>query len=611
MRRGALRAGVPDLREPSHGRRAQRAGLQTLHRHALLRQRVSVQRPLLRLLQPPVAQAAASAVQSRRLDPRSRRHGEVHLLRAADQRGGDRRESRQARVEGRRPEAGVRPVVRGESARLRRSQRSGIRGVAALEVAARGEAPRGAGDQAGRDISLAADAGMNRSSHERITDDLLRPLQKTTWRFYLLVAFLGSIVVAGLCTWLYQMYNGFGVSGINNPVYWAFYITNFVFWIGISHAGTLISAILRLVNAGWRRPVTRCAEVITAFALMIGAMFPIIHLGRPWLFFWLMPYPSERQIWPNFRSPLVWDFFAISTYRTGSSLFLYLPTIPDFALVRDKTTGFRRRVYSILALGWSGTTKQWHRLESAMQIMAIAIVPVAVSVHTIVSFDFSMAPTPMWHSTIFGPYFVAGAIFSGIAALILAMASLRKFLHLEKYLHPVHFENLGKLLLMMSLLWGYFVFGERLTTWYGNDVSEMTVFWQTQRLSYAPLFWTMVTVNFIIPILILSFRKTRTIAGCVVASFGVVVGMWLERFLIIVPALSHKPLPYSWGHYMPRTPEILLLVATFGAMVMFYVLFSKVVPIISIWEMKIGQHPQLAHEHRSADEQATMWRTEP
>ena len=290
---------------------------------------------------------------------------------------------------------------------------------------------------------------------------------------------------------------------------------------------------------------------------------------------------------------------------------MYLPTIPDFALVRDKTTGWRRKFYGVLALGWSGTTKQWHRLESAMQIMAIAIVPVAVSVHTIVSFDFSMAPVPMWHSTIFGPYFVAGAIFSGIAALIIAMAALRKFLHLEKYLHPVHFENLGKLLLMMSLLWGYFVFAERLTTWYGNEGSEMTVFWQTQRLSFAPLYWTMVTVNFILPVTILSFRKLRTITGCVIASFGVVLGMWLERFLIIVPTLSHKYLSYSWGSYRPRTPEILLLVATFGAMVLFYVLFSKLVPIISIWEMKIGQHPQLAHERQTADEAATMWRTQP
>ena len=217
-----------------------------------------------------------------------------------------------------------------------------------------------------------------------INEDLLRPLLETSWRFWLLVVVLGGIVATGLGTWAYQMYRGFGMTGINNPIYWAFYITTFVFWIGISHAGTLISAILRLVNAGWRRPVTRCAEVITAFALMIGALFPIIHLGRPWLFFWLIPYPNQRMIWPNFRSPLVWDFFAISTYLTGSVLFLLLPMIPDFALVRDKTTGWRRRIYGTLALGWQGTPKQWHRLESAMQIMAIAIIPVAVSVLSLI-----------------------------------------------------------------------------------------------------------------------------------------------------------------------------------------------------------------------------------
>ena len=219
--------------------------------------------------------------------------------------------------------------------------------------------------------------------------------------------------------------------------------------------------------------VTRCAEVITAFALMIGGLFPIIHLGKPWLFFWLMPYPNQRLIWPNFRSPLVWDFFAISTYLSGSLLFLFLPMVPDFAIVRDRSTGLRRTIYGMLALGWRGTTLQWHRLETAMQIMAIAIIPVAVSVHTIVSFDFSMAPVPMWHSSIFGPYFVAGAIFSGIAGLIIAMAALRSVLKLHDYLEPIHFENLGKLLLTMSLLWGYFTFNERLTAWYGNGSAEI------------------------------------------------------------------------------------------------------------------------------------------
>jgi molybdopterin-containing oxidoreductase family membrane subunit len=453
---------------------------------------------------------------------------------------------------------------------------------------------------------------MIETTPRKISDDLLRPLLQTSWRFYLAVAFLGAIVVMGVGAWLYQASRGFGVTGIRWPIFWGFYVTNFVFWIGISHAGTLISAILRLVNARWRRPVTRCAEVITVFALMIGALFPIIHLGRPWLFFWLIPYPSERLIWPNFRSPLVWDFFAINTYLVGSIVFLLLPAIPDFALVRDRSRGWRRRVYGALALGWQGTTKQWHRLESAMQIMAIAIIPVAVSVHTIVSFDFSMAPVPMWHSTIFGPYFVAGAIFSGIAALILAMAVLRRFLHLEEYLHPVHFENLGKLLLMMSLLWTYFVFAERLTIWYGNEPSEMAVFWATQRGAFAPLYWTMMVCNFVLPLSILSIRRLRTIAGCVVAASGVLVGMWLERFLIIVPSLGHKYLPYSWGTYRPQPVEIIVTISTFAAMTLLYVLFSKLVPIISIWELKVGQeHDRPVVTPAEEEEARGLWRARP
>src|SRR3989441_6396453 len=455
---------------------------------------------------------------------------------------------------------------------------------------------------------------MSKDSARRISamnEDLLRPLFEPSWRFWLLVAVLGAIVLTGLGTWAYQMFTGFGVTGINNPIFWAFYITNFVFWIGISHAGTLISAILRLVNAGWRRPVTRCAEVITAFALMIGALFPIIHLGRPWLFFWLLPYPSNRMIWPNFRSPLVWDFFAINTYLTGSVLFLVLPMIPDFALVRDKTTGLRRTIYGALALGWQGTPKQWHRLESAMSIMAVAIIPVAVSVHTIVSFDFSMAPVPMWHSTIFGPYFVAGAIFSGIAALIVAMAFVRRFLHLEEYLRPVHFENLGKLLLMMSLLWGYFTFVERLTTWYGNNSAEMAVFWETQLGSYSPLFWTMVFCNFVIPFPLLAIKKLRTVTGTVIASSTIVVGMWLERFLIVVPSLARKNLPYTWASYRPQPVEIMITIATFAAMTLLYTLFAKAVPMISIWELKVGGHPQPVLTPEEEEVHRELWRTRP
>lgn len=425
---------------------------------------------------------------------------------------------------------------------------------------------------------------------DRISQDLLRPVFHTSRRFYLIALLLTVPILAGIAAFLYQVYFGIGVAGITRPVFWGFYITNFVFWIGISHAGTLISAILRLANAGWRRPVTRCAEAITVFALIIGASFPVIHLGRPWLFFWLIPYPSERGIWPNFRSPLLWDFFAIGTYITGSLTFLLLPIIPDWATVRDKASGWRKRIYTVLALGWRGTPREWHRLEMGMRIMAVAIIPVAVSVHTIVSWDFAMAPVPMWHSTVFGPYFVAGAIFSGIAALIIAMAFLRKFLHLEEYLKPIHFDNLGKLLLLMSLLWIYFIFAERLTVWYGNQTSEMAAFWSIQRGKFAFLFWTMVFCNFLIPFPILAIKKLRTISGTVIASVTVVIGMWIERFLIIVPPLEHKYLPYAWGNYRPTWVEITITAGTFAAMALLYLLFVKFVPIISMWEFKAGQH---------------------
>ena len=440
---------------------------------------------------------------------------------------------------------------------------------------------------------------MNQSANERMTDALIHPLFHTSAKFYVAVTFFGAIVLAGFVSWGYQAYHGIGLTGLNWPVYWGFYLVNFVFWIGISHAGTLISAILRLVNATWRRPVTRCAEAITAFALMIGALFPLIHLGRPWLFFYLIPYPSDRGIWPNFRSPLIWDFFAIGTYITASSLFLMLPMIPDFALLRDRTTGLRKRIYGLLSMGWRGTPKQWHRLESAMHIMAIVIIPIAVSVHTVVSFDFSMVLVPMWHSSIFGPYFVTGAIFSGIAALIVAMALLRKLLHLENYLRPLHFANLGKLLLTFSLLWSYFFFNERFSVWYGNETHEAGVFWATLTGEYAPFLWTMVFLNFVLPLPLLGIRKLRTVTGTVIASCGVIVGMWLERFLIIIPSLSYRQLPYSWGSYLPGWPEIVIMAGSFAGMGLLYVLFSKFVPIISIWELK-GDGPRKPRPEESA-----------
>jgi molybdopterin-containing oxidoreductase family membrane subunit len=443
--------------------------------------------------------------------------------------------------------------------------------------------------------------GMNQAAS--INTDLLRSVFRTGKWWYLTVLIAGSVMLAAGAAFLYQAYVGIAVAGINRPVYWAFYITNFVFWIGISHAGTLISAILRVTGAEWRRPITRCAEAITVFALMIGALFPIIHLGRPWLFYYLIPYPNERGLWPNFRSPLAWDFFAINTYLTGSIIYLYLPLIPDLAMLRAKSKGIRRRIYSILSLGWSGTPLQWHRLERAVQIMAIIIIPVAVSVHTIVSWDFAMAIQPMWHSTIFGPYFVVGAIFSGIAALIVAMAILRKVFHLEAYLKPVHFNNLGLLLLTMSLLWFYFTFSEYLTGYYGNEPAEMQIFWSKVSGSYSPLFWAMVVCCFIIPVPILAFKKLRTITGTLIASIGIVIGMWLERFLIIVPTLATPRLPFNWGHYRPTWVEILITIGTVAYFIFLYAVFTKLFPIVAIWEYKEGirPHPSIAPTQSEAN----------
>jgi Ni/Fe-hydrogenase subunit HybB-like protein len=421
-----------------------------------------------------------------------------------------------------------------------------------------------------------------------INSELLQPVFKARRGWYVTVAISGGILLAAICAFSYQIHRGIGVWGINRPVFWAFDITNFVFWIGISHAGTLISAILRVTGAEWRRPVTRCAEAITVFALMVGAMFPIVHLGRPWLFYWLAPYPNERGLWPNYRSPLLWDFFAINTYLLGSLIYLYLPLIPDLALVRDKTTGLRHRIYSKLSLGWRGTARQWNRLEKAVQVMAVVIIPVAVSVHTIVSWDFAMTIQPMWRSTIFGPYFVAGAIFSGIAALIIAMAIIRRVFRLEEYLKPVHFNNLGLLLLTMSLLWFYFTFAEYLTAWYGNEPNEKVVFQSKVTGAYSPLFWAMVILCFVIPAPILAIKRLRTVAGTVVASIGVVAGMWLERYLIIVPTLAQPRLASNWGSYRPTWVEIILTAGTFAYFVLLYTVFTRLFPIIAVWEYKEG-----------------------
>ena len=355
-----------------------------------------------------------------------------------------------------------------------------------------------------------------RDAHE---DILLAPIEKTGRGFYIGVAVLSVFILWGALAYAVQFFEGLGVTGLHQPVGWGFYVTNFVFFIGISHAGTLISAILRLSKAEWRRPITRMAEVITCMVLFIGAGQILVDLGRPDRMMNVLRYG-------RYQSPLLWDATSISAYLMASLTYLYLPMIPDIAILRDRLKK-RKLFYSVLALGWKGTERQQRALNRAIAIMAVLVIPIAISVHSVVSFVFSMTLQPMWHSTIFGPYFVVGAIFSGIAALIVAMIVFRKIYGLHPYLKPIHFRYLGQLLLIMALLWFYFTFSEYLTGYYGAQPEEMKVFWAKFSGPFWPFFWAMVLCNFIIPLACLVRLGQRTVGKVLTASLAVIVGMWL------------------------------------------------------------------------------------
>jgi Ni/Fe-hydrogenase subunit HybB-like protein len=410
-------------------------------------------------------------------------------------------------------------------------------------------------------------------------EPIIRPVLTTGPSFRRWATGLGCVIAWALFSWIWQLAHGLGATHLGRPVYWGLYITNFVFFIGVSHAGTLISAILRIVDAEWRRPITRMAEVITVLVLFFGVGNVMLDLGRP-------DRALNVILHPHFSSPLLWDISSISVYLTASTTYLYLPLIPDIAILRDRTTGWRHALYSRLSLGWTGTPAQKHRLERIIGVMAIVVIPIAVSVHTVVSWVFAMTIQPMWHSSIFGPYFVVGAIFSGIAAIIVAMAIVRKVYGLEHYLQPVHFNNLGLLLLVMACLWLYFTFAEHLTAWYGQGPMEMAVLNEKLTGRFAPYFWTMIASCFVIPFAILVNSKTRTIAGTVVASVFVNVGMWLERFTIVVPTLSNPRAPIHSFAYWPSWVEWSLMAGCFAAFILLYMGFTKLFPIVSIWELQ-------------------------
>ncbi len=414
---------------------------------------------------------------------------------------------------------------------------------------------------------------------------VLAPLRRRGAGFWIAVVALLSVVGLGAYAYVRQFTSGLGVTGMNRPVYWGVYMANFVFFIGISHAGTLISAILRVVGAEWRRPITRCAEVITVFALIFGALSVIIDLGRPDRLLFVLQHG-------RIQSPILWDVCCISTYMTGSLIYLYLPLIPDVALLRDRGVGWKW-FYRMLALGYRGTPKQKKLLEFWISVMAIVIIPIAVSVHTVVSYIFATTLQPTWHSTIFGPYFVVGAIFSGLAALMIAMAIIRRAYHLEGILKDIHFNNLGLLLLLMTWLMTYFTFGIYLVEITGNEPSIMSVIMQKVSHDYSILFWGMILGGFILPGVILAFPKGRTVTGCVVSSILIVGAMWLERYLIVVPALRRPRLPWVEGIYAPTWVEWSVTAGCVAAFALLYVLFTKVFPIVSVWEVEEGAETAL------------------
>ncbi len=411
---------------------------------------------------------------------------------------------------------------------------------------------------------------------------LLRPLVETSLGFYVTAALLAAVTLWGIFAYYLQVRYGLGRTGLNRPEYWGIYIICFVFFIGISHAGTLISAILRVSKAEWRRSITRSAELITVLVIGFGAIQPVIDLGRP-----------DRVLFVLFhaqlRSPLLWDVISIGLYFTACTIYLYVPMLPDLALIRD--SGIKApRLYRFLAAGYQDTPAQRAHLERVIGILSIAVIPIAVSVHTVIGWIFAMTLRPMWHSTIFGPYFVMGAIYSGIAAILVAMAVLRRVFRLEQYFKDVHFDYLGRLLLLFSLLWFYFTFAEYLTAFYGGEPAEMRTFWAKVAGPFAVPFWTMVAGCFLIPLTLMWKRSRRTPRGTTIAGIAVIIGMWLERFNIVVPtSVNPRWEIETLGHYLPSWVELSIMAATFSGFILLCLLATKFIPIVSIWEIKEGR----------------------
>jgi len=420
---------------------------------------------------------------------------------------------------------------------------------------------------------------------DKISSIVLKRRTSLAWFFGFAISFaLFQLMLLAITNLVFV---GIGLWGVNVPIAWGIDILNFVWWIGIGHAGTLISAILLLLRQQWRTSINRFAEAMTLFAVAQAGMYPIFHLGRPWLAYWLFPYPNTMGIWPQFRSPLMWDVFAVSTYATVSAMFWFVGLIPDFATLRDraKSKPFQM-VYGLLAMGWRGSARHWHRYETAYLLLAGLATPLVLSVHTIVSFDFAVGIIPGWHATIFPPYFVAGAIYAGFAMVLLLTIPLRKFYGLEGFITMRHMHNMAKVMLATGLIVGYGYIMEAFFGWYSGNKYERYMIWNRMHGPYALYYWALILCNIITPQFLWSKKLRSNLVVLWILSFIVSIGMWLERFVIVVTSLHRDFLPSSWGMYQPTVWDWSMFIGTIGFFFTLLFLFIRFLPMISIFEMR-------------------------
>ncbi len=435
-------------------------------------------------------------------------------------------------------------------------------------------------------------SGLTYSQIDQTVLDTLRPASLRYWAVIVLM-FFGILLGAGC--WAYQIGVGIGVGGQSIPVAWGTYLINFVFWVGIAHSGTLISAILHLFRAGWRNPIARAAETMTVFAVCVAGLFPFIHLGRIWIVYYILPYPNDRNLWPNFQSPLVFDVIAISTYLMVSSLFWYTGMLPDLAIVRDRATGLRKRIFHILSLGWTGRFEEWRHYTRAYLFFAALATPLVISVHSVVSWDFALGIVPGWHSTIFAPYFVAGAIHSGLAMVLTLMIPMRTIFRYEVFITKDILDNIAKTIVFTGLIVGYAYAIEYFLAWYSHNIVEQESFRWRAAGEYSLAFWVMVICNSVVPLLFFIRKVRRSIPWLFGISILINIGMWSERFVIIIGGVAHDFMPNAWGSYSPTIIEYGVLVGSFSLFFFLFLLFVKHMPSVSMTEMKESVHKGVGH----------------